>query len=174
MTLSSHGSICALKRSDKSLPSNCRITSRLRVVFGFREEDAVESATRWKFGDEQLNLIPSPQNGFTFLAPERERFRRNFQGSNLRALESGRCPGLSFPLVSGWGRHRFLPFPLSWVRPKTNGGRPGHVSHPATTFFPVDFGSRVRTHRISNPNQGSSVAHPSGAERASFLGSNVY
>src|SRR5216684_9387450 len=73
-----------------------------------------------------------------FLAPERERFRRNFRGSNLRALESGPCPGLSFSLVSGWGRHRFLPFPLSWVRPKANGGRPGHVSHPLTTFLPFD------------------------------------
>jgi len=50
MTLSSHGFICALKRSDKSAPSNCRITSGLRVVFGFQEKDAMESATRWRFG----------------------------------------------------------------------------------------------------------------------------
>jgi hypothetical protein len=28
----------------------------------------------------------------------------------------------------------FLPFPLSWVRPKLNGGRPGHVSHPVKTL----------------------------------------
>src|SRR2546425_4127209 len=90
-----------------------------------------------------------------FLPPERERFWRNFQNSNLRALESGPCPGLSFSLVSGWGRHRFLLFPLSWVRPKTNGGWPFHVSHPVTTFFPVDFGSRART--LSHVDRNSFV-----------------
>jgi hypothetical protein len=90
-------------------------------------------------------LIPSTQNGLAFSSARKGKILAQFPGSNLRALESGPCPGLSFSLVSGWGRHRFLQFPLSWVRLKTNPGRLGHVSHPATTFFPVDFGNRVRT-----------------------------
>jgi hypothetical protein len=61
---------------------------------------------------------------------------RETEGNFLRfefvALEPGTRPGLSFVLVSGRGRHRFSPFSLSWVRPKANGGRPGHVSRPVT------------------------------------------
>jgi hypothetical protein len=39
------------------------------------------------------------------------------------------CPGLGGEDGTG-----FLPFPLSWVRPKSNGGRLGHVSHPVKTL----------------------------------------
>jgi hypothetical protein len=49
-----------------------------RVVIGFREEDAVESATRWRFGDEQLNLIPSTQNGFTFSCVQKGKISAQF------------------------------------------------------------------------------------------------
>jgi len=83
------------------------------------------SSREASFGKESATSFPE--------AVPKRRFRRNFQGSSLRALEHRAVRGLSFPL-SGWGRHRFLPFPMSWVRPKTNGDRPGHFLTPAPPF----------------------------------------
>ena len=77
MALSSGGSICGLKRSGKSLPSNCRITSGLRVVFGFQEKDAMESATRWRFG-MSAELIPSTQNGLAFSSTRKGKILAQF------------------------------------------------------------------------------------------------
>src|SRR5947209_14873772 len=45
-------------------------------------------------------------------------------------LETGPCLGLSFTPVPGVRTAQVFTVSLSWVRPKANGGRPGHVSHP--------------------------------------------
>src|SRR2546425_1005233 len=46
------------------------------------------------------------------------------------ALEPGACLGLSFTPILGVRTAQVFTVSLSWVRPKANGGRPGHVSHP--------------------------------------------
>src|SRR5437899_7913771 len=46
------------------------------------------------------------------------------------ALEPRPCLGLSFTPDPGVRPEQVFTVSLSWVRPKANGGRPGHVSHP--------------------------------------------
>ncbi|PYT63680.1 MAG: hypothetical protein DMG35_03050 [Acidobacteria bacterium] len=49
---------------------------------------------------------------------------------------------------------------MSWVRPKANGGRPGHVSHPLATFLPFDFGNRAKPQVVSKRNHFCTSAAP--------------
>ena len=53
----------------------------------------------------------------------------------------------------GVGRHRFLPFPLFWVRP-TNGGRPSHALTPTQLLICTAFGIHGDT-----PARASIVDH---------------
>src|SRR2546425_7746920 len=54
------------------------------------------------------------------------------------ALEPGPCLGLSSNPILGVRTAQVFTVSLSWVRPKANGGRPGHVSHPLE-LPPVSF-----------------------------------
>ncbi len=56
--------------------------------------------------------------------------RAKARGAAAMALEPRPCLGLSFTPILGVRTAEVFTVSLSWVRPKANGGRPGHVSHP--------------------------------------------